>query len=119
LRRQRRTGDAETRAERDHQEHEGKTDRHGGDRRRAQPSDPECVGQLVTGLQQVAERDRDRKPDQRGSDRSLEEELLARMRHVARVLSARGEPRTSKCQGAGLRFNSELSAGERVGPLWT
>jgi hypothetical protein len=73
LGRQRRSRNPETRAQRDHQERDRKTDGHGRHCRRAQSPDPERIGQLVAGLQDIAQDDRDREPDQRGTDRPLEE----------------------------------------------
>ena len=100
LRRQRRAGDAEACAQRDHQKHERETDRHRRDRRRAQPPDPECIGQLVAGLQEIAEDDRDRETNQRAADRSLEKQFFAVIRHVARgSLRSRGAAQVEMLKG--------------------
>ena len=68
LRRQGGARDREAAAERDHQEGHGEAHRHGRDRRGAEAADPEGVGDLVAGLQQVREDDGDRQPEQGAKD---------------------------------------------------
>ena len=46
-----------------HEECHGKADRHRGHGRRAQPSDPESVGKLVAGLQDIAQNDGNGEPE--------------------------------------------------------
>jgi hypothetical protein len=63
LRREGRAGNRQTGSQSDHQEDKGKADRDRRDRRRTQPADPEGVGQLVSGLQQVSQNDGNGEPD--------------------------------------------------------
>jgi len=77
LRDQRGAGHGEPGAERDDQEGDWKADRdrcHGSG---AEPADPERVGQLVAGLERVAENDRDGEHDQRRRDRTFEQPAAA------------------------------------------
>jgi hypothetical protein len=66
-----RAGHCQAGSKRDHQKSQGKADGDGGHRRRAEAADPERVGQLIAGLQQIAEDDRHRESEQRAADRSV------------------------------------------------
>jgi hypothetical protein len=77
LRDQRGAGHGEPGAERDDEEGDWKADRdrcHGSG---AEPPDPERVGELIAGLERVAENDRDRERDQRRRDRTFEQPAAA------------------------------------------
>ena len=95
MRRQRRAGHGKSGPKRDHQECDRKTDRHRGDRRRAQPSYPKGVGELVAGLQDVAQDDRNREPYQRAIDRTFQQHLTAIVGHCSSCDPAR----VIKCAG--------------------
>ena len=74
---QRRAGDGQAGAECDHQEGDREADGHGGDGGRPKPTNPERVGELITGLQQVAEDDRESEPEQRFPDGAFEKQFLS------------------------------------------
>jgi hypothetical protein len=59
LRDERGTGHGEPGTERDDEKGHRKADRHGGHGGSAEPPDPEGVGELIAGLERIAENDRD------------------------------------------------------------
>ena len=77
LRAQGRPGHGQPGAERNHQERHRKTHRNRRHGRRAQPPDPERIGQLIAGLQHIPENDRNGQRHQRARDRALEEQRAA------------------------------------------
>ena len=81
-------GDRKAGPERDHEEGDRETDGNGGHRRATQSPDPKRIGQLVSGLQYVAENDGNREPEQRRPDRPLEKQLPSVFRHVAQEVLA-------------------------------
>ena len=63
----------EPRTESDDEKGDRKADGHRRHRRRTQAADPECVSQLVAGLQRISQDDRNCEPEERRRNRSLQQ----------------------------------------------